>query len=129
MLRLTAIAISLCLILGCENRDQPTTPPDQTYTLRAIVTALPTQKQALRLHHEPIPTFVDKTGKTIGMEEMEMEFPFLAPAAKLDGIAVNDPIEATMEMRWNAKQAYLLTKIHKLPTDTKLKIHPLEPDK
>ena len=129
MHKLAATVFALSLFLGCEKRDQPTTPPDQTYTLRAMVTALPTQKQALRLHHEPIPTFVGMTGKTIGMEEMEMEFPFLAPAAKLDGIAVNDPIEATMEMRWNAKQVYLLTTIRKLPADTKLNIHPLEPDK
>jgi hypothetical protein len=131
MLKLAAAAIALALALfACESREKPpATPADQTYTLRAQVTGLPTPKQALRLHHEAIPTFVDQDGKTIGMEEMEMEFPFLAPAAKLDAIALNDKVEATMEIRWKSKPRYQLTTIRKLPQDTQLNIHPLEPEK
>ena len=129
MLRLAATVFALTLLFpGCEKR-APSTPADQTYTFRAIVTGLPTAKQALRLHHEAIPTFVGEDGNVIGMEEMEMEFPFLGPGAKLDGIAINDPIEVTMEMRWKSKPRYLLTSIRGLPAGTSIQVHPLDPGK
>jgi hypothetical protein len=114
----------LFLIASCDRKAAaPATPADQTYTLRAQVTALPNPpKQALRLHHEAIPTFVGADGKIEGMEEMEMEFPYLAPAAKLDGIAVNDLVEATMEIRWKSQPRFQLTSIHKLPAGTKLNL-------
>jgi hypothetical protein len=126
MFRRVIAALAFILIAACD-RKQPgaTTPPDQTYTIRAQVTALPDPpRQALRLHHEAIPTFVGSDGKVEGMEEMEMEFPFLAPSASLEGIAVNEPIEATMEIRWKAEPRFLLTSIHKLPSGTKLNIKP-----
>jgi hypothetical protein len=116
------------LLCACEDRKPPLPPPDQTYTLRADVTALPNPpKQALRLHHEAIPNFVGHDGKVEAMDEMEMEFPFLSPAAKLDGIAVNDMVEAVMEIRWKAEQVFLLTSIRKLPADTKLNLGDLGP--
>jgi hypothetical protein len=127
---------SLVLVLGliawgaCEEKLQPPkTPADQTYTFRAQVTGLPTPKQALSLHHEAIPDFVGQDGTKIGMDEMEMEFPFLAPAAKLDGILVDDKVEVTLEMRWKSQPRYLLTAIRKLPKDTVLSIHLLAPEK
>lgn len=117
-------ALAFVLLAACESK-QPaaTTPPDQSYTIRARVTALPAPpKQALRLHHEAIPTFVGSDGKVEGMEEMEMEFPFLAPGASLRGIALNDAVEATMEIRWKSEPRFLLTAIHKLPPGTRLNI-------
>ena len=128
MPRFLAFFTGLLLLASCEDR-KPTLPPaDQTYTLRAVVTALPNPpKQALRLHHEAIPNFVGHDGKVEAMDEMEMEFPFLAPEAKLDGIAVSDKVEAVMEIRWKAKEVFLLTSIRKLPADTKLNLGDLEP--
>jgi len=124
MLRAIA-AVLLCLLAACERKAAapPTSPPDQTYTLRAQVTGLPDPpKQALRLHHEAIPSFVGADGKVEGMEEMEMEFPFLAPSASLKGIAVNDVIEATLEIRWKAEPRFVLARIHKLPPGTHLNV-------
>ncbi len=92
------------------------------------MTALPNPpKQALRLHHEAIPNFVGHDGKVEAMDEMEMEFPFLSPGAKLDGIAAGDKVEAVMEIRWKAKEVFLLTKISKLAADTKLNLGDLGP--
>ncbi len=120
------LLLASLLLCACKDRTPPLPPPDQTYTLRAVVTALPNPpKQALRLHHEAIPNFVGHDGKVEAMDEMEMEFPFLS--AKLDGIAVNDKVEAVMEIRWKAKEVFLLTSIRKLPADTKLNLGNLEP--
>lgn len=128
MTRRVIAALALFLVAACD-RKQPAaiTPADQTYTIRAQVTALPDPpKQALRLHHEAIPTFVGSDGKVEGMEEMEMEFPFLAPSASLKGIAVNDLIEATMEIRWKSEPRFRLTSIRKLSPGTRLSISPPE---
>lgn len=124
MNRRVVAALALVLVAACDRkRPAPGTPPDQTYTIRAQVTALPDPpKHALRLHHEAIPGFIGSDGKVEGMEEMEMEFPFLAPSASLTGIAVNDLIEATMEIRWKAEPRFLLTTIHKLPPGTRITI-------
>jgi hypothetical protein len=126
---LRKIVVGLVVVLAaCERKPQavhPATAPDQSYTIRAQVTALPDPpKQALRLHHEAIPTFVGSSGKVEGMEEMEMEFPFLAPSASLKGIAPNDLVEATMEIRWKAEPRFVLTSIRKLPPGTVLNISP-----
>jgi hypothetical protein len=128
MTRPVIAALALFLVAACD-RKQPAAiaPADQTYTIRAQVTALPDPpKQALRLHHEAIPTFVGSDGKVEGMEEMEMEFPFLAPSASLKGIAVNDLIEATMEIRWKSEPRFQLTSIRKLSPGTHLSISPPE---
>jgi hypothetical protein len=123
-MRPAALAVLLCVLTACARKDSaPTTPPDQTYRIRGQVTALPNPpKQALRLHHEAIPDFIGADGKVQGMDEMEMEFPYLAPSARLDSIALNDAVEATMEIRWKSQPRFVLTSIRKLPTGTHLSI-------
>ncbi len=97
---------------------------DQTYTVRAIVDALPSgdARQSLSLHHEAIPQFVGKTGAVTGMKEMIMPFQDLAPGVSLAGIAVGDPVEVDFEVRWNQPPRTLVTRIVKLPPGTKLNL-------
>jgi hypothetical protein len=122
---LAALAV-LFLLASCEQRrPAPITPPDQAYTVRAVVTALPNPpKQALLLHHEAIPQFVGADGKVIGMASMEMEFPVLAPGVSLQGIAAGDKIEFTLEMRWKSAPRYQIGSIKKLPADAAVNLGP-----
>jgi hypothetical protein len=106
---------------------QAATSADSTWTIRGRVTSLPLPPTlSLIIHHEAIPGFTDAQGTVIGMEEMEMSFPFLAPGVLLDGINVGDPVEATMEMRWTAEPRFLITAVRRLPADTQLKIGTIE---
>src|SRR3954471_9353494 len=110
------IVIALLLLLtACGRKPASATAPDQTYTLRAQVTGLPIPPKAgLRLHHEAIPNFVGADGRVEGMDEMEMEFPYLGPQVHLEGIALDDLVQAQLEIRWKGEPRYLLTSIHKL---------------
>ncbi|HYE63508.1 MAG TPA: copper-binding protein [Phycisphaerales bacterium] len=102
-------------------------PADHTYTLRARVDALPSVKRPyLDLHHEALPGFKNQQGEVIGMNEMVMGFPYLAPGVSLDGLAPGDPVEFTMEMRFTAKPRFLITRLTELPADTKLNLGTLE---
>ncbi len=111
----------------------PTTatgPAEAAYTLRGRISALPNPpKTSLVIHHEEIPDFADADGNKIGMEEMEMQFPYLATGVSLDGLAPGDPVEAVMEMRYKGQPRFLITSIKKLPADTALKLGTIETDK
>lgn len=124
-------------IPNCTRKDQgrsalgttPKTPAEKTYLLRGRITGFPNPpKESLRIHHEAIPEFTDADGKVIGMDEMEMHFPFIAPDVSLDGLKLNEPIEATMEMRYKSEPRFLITRISKLPEDTKLNLGAIEED-
>ena len=104
-----------------------TTPADNTYTLRARVDALPNPKrQFLDLHHEKLPEFKNEKGEVIGMNEMVMGFPYFAPGVSIADLKPGDPVEFTMEMRFTSKPRFLITRITKLPEDTKLNLGKLE---
>jgi hypothetical protein len=123
-------------IPNCTRKDQtrsaglvPKTPAERTYTLRGRITGFPNPpKESLRIHHEALPDFTDAEGKVIGMDEMEMHFPFVAPDVSFDGLKLNEPIEATMEMRYKSEPRFLITRITKLPEDTKLNLGKIEVD-
>ncbi|MBS0196590.1 MAG: copper-binding protein [Planctomycetes bacterium] len=102
----------------------PSNGADQSYTVRAIVDALPSGdvRQSLSLHHEAIPSFVGKSGTVTGMKEMIMPFQDIAPGVSLAGIAVGDPVEVDFEVRWNQPPRTLVTRIAKLPPGTKLNL-------
>jgi hypothetical protein len=104
-----------------------TTPADNTYTLRARVDALPNPKrQFLDLHHEKLPEFKNEKGEVIGMNEMVMGFPYFAPGVSIADLKPGDPVEFTMEMRFTSKPRFLITRITKLPADTRLNLGTLE---
>ncbi|MCC6677902.1 MAG: copper-binding protein [Phycisphaerales bacterium] len=116
-----AAALAACLIGGCKKQPAAEAGPAATYEVRGLITRLPDPRNAatnLSIHHEAIPTFTVK-GKVVGMAEMTMPFP-TAPELSLSGIAVGDPVRFVMEVREKPRMTYQITKISKLPADTKL---------
>lgn len=113
---------------GCK-KSAPTPPPlvvkgavEATYTVRGRVIRLPNPPLGyLVVHHAPIPNFVNRLGKEVGMEEMEMDFAWVAPGA-LDGIRAGDAVELTFEVRWRGEPPTLVTKAVKLGPDEPLGI-------
>ena len=129
------VALLGSLPIACERKPAPTPTPAaapndpavRTYTLRGRITALPNPpKSALEIHHEALPEYANEKGEVIGMDEMIMQFPYLAPGVSLEGLQPGDPIEAVMEMRFKGQPPFQLTRITKLPTDTPLKLGKIE---
>ncbi|CAG0981922.1 hypothetical protein PHYC_01812 [Phycisphaerales bacterium] len=121
---LVLVLLGLLIPSGC-GRKAPAAA-DQTYTVRGVVEDLPGPKAALSVHHEAIPNFVGRDGRVTGMREMIMEFPDVAPKVSLDALRVGDPIEMTLEIRWNSDPRMLVTSLKKLPVDAKLNLTPPE---
>lgn len=97
--------------------------PDQTYSVRARIDALPIpDRHPLSLHHEEMKEFVGKSGEVVGMKEMIMPFNDLAPGVSLDGFKVDDLVEVTFEVRWKTSPRMLITKLVRLPAGTSLNI-------
>lgn len=123
-----AAALAASLAGGCKKQPAADAGPAVTYEVRGVITRLPDPANTattLRIHHEAIPTFAVK-GKTVGMAEMTMPFP-TAPGLSLAGIAVGDPVIFVMEVREKPVLKYQISKISKLPADTKLDLKaPLE---
>ena len=123
------MVIGCCLyalaVLGASCSRKPAlTPPDQDYTVHGLVTGLPSPDRPasdLTIRHEPIPAFVNRDGKVVGMDSMEMPFT-PAQGVSLSGLAVNDPVEFTFEVRWKQSPFSLLTRIVKLPAGTKINL-------
>lgn len=129
---LKALVLTSAVVLsfaGCQKH--PPTPekqvspaPDAVYVVRAKVVELPdpaNPTKEFRLHHEAIPTFKTPEGKVVGMHEMEMPFPVSEPKL-LDGIQVGDLVEITFADWYKPVRTYKVTKVVKLPADTKLEL-------
>lgn len=131
--------MALCMLGACSEKPaapstpspastaaatNPATPADATYTVRGRIDGLPTPdgKSYLHIHHEDIPDFKGRDGKVTGMNEMSMDFLGIAPGVDLSQLKVGDPIEFTFEVRWKSDPRSLVTKIVKLPPDTKLRL-------
>jgi hypothetical protein len=103
----------------------------RTYTTRGQVTQLPDPANpgsGLYLSHEAIDNFVDRDGKTVGMDPMNMPFP-VAEGVSLAGIAPADLVEFDLYVDWQADTPVAITRIRKLPPDTKLVFNAARPDK
>lgn len=104
----------------------PTTTPEHRYVTRGRLEALPgADHPYLRVHHETIENFVQRDG-SLGMREMIMDFPALAPGVLVGGLAPGDPIEFEWEVRYGSEPTSLITAIRKLPAGTDLRLS--EPD-
>jgi len=110
--------------------ETPAAPANPTYTTRGEVVTLPgIDGDALKLHHERIPTFANKSG-TIGKDSQgkpgmkPMVMPFgKAPSVSYEGLKVGDKVSVVFEVNWAAErpdQRIVITKIDKLPNDTAL---------
>jgi Cu/Ag efflux protein CusF len=126
-MKITTLALSLSIIIapvtiGCSGDASRTTaesssPADQVYTVRGIIKSLPTEGERgseLRIHHEAIPNFVQRSGKVTGMSEMTMPF-YLAEKELIKDLAVGDEVSFTLEVRWQEKPFDKITRIEKLP--------------
>ncbi len=110
-------------MISCS-RQPALPPPDQVYTVRGLIASLPTPDKPaseLTIRHEPVPTFVNREGKVVGMDSMEMPFT-PARGVSLSGLAVGDPVEFTFEVRWTQSPFSLLTRIAKLPAGTRIEL-------
>ncbi len=104
---------------GCRARGRD-------YTVRALVVQAPDAAHiggnsagGLYLYHEPIDDWVGRDGKHDGMDTMAMPFP-VAGGVPLAGVAANDKVEVTLHVDWTADRALEITRLRKLPKDTRL---------
>lgn len=106
------------------------TPPEQIYSVRGRIAALPTADKpgsSLQIEHEPIDNFVRQDGK-LGMDAMTMPFP-LAKGVSLEGLNKGDIVEFTFEVRWKSQPRMQLTKIGKAATGTEVRTGKANPGK
>lgn len=112
----------LLLAAGCGARGRD-------YTVRGLVVQAPDPAHpaaGLYLYHEAIDDWVGRDGKRDGMDPMAMPFP-VARGVPLTGIAANDKVEVTLHVDWNADRAVEITKLRKLPADTRLVFRAAQP--
>jgi len=141
-----AAAVAVALLSGCskapEKSTDPTTEtqteqpqPDDgltrhSYTVRGKVVTIPTAERPiddLQIRHEAVPDFKNREGVVFvnskgvkGMVSMTMGFP-LGKGVSLGDITPGDLAEFTFVTTWGEKYpSYEVTKIIKLPADTKL---------
>lgn len=119
------LAASVILAPACSRSEKPATQaptaPEAVYTVRGRIASLPDPAKpgsSLQIQHEPIDNFVRQDGK-LGMDSMTMPFP-LAKSVSLEGLAANDVVEVTFEVRWKSQPRFQTTKIVKLPADTEV---------
>ncbi|MBY0112359.1 MAG: copper-binding protein [Phycisphaerales bacterium] len=110
--------------------EAPAVPANPTYSTRGEIVSLPgIEGDALKLHHERIPTFANKDGKVgkdsqgkPGMKPMTMPFG-KSPGVSYEGLKIGDKIAVVFEVNWAAErpdQRIVITKVEKLAADTKL---------
>lgn len=120
----TALPLASCARKAPESeKPQPTA----RYTVRGKVLTLPVEgdvRSELRVRHEPIPDFRANINEPpVGMRAMAMPFP-ITDLTLLRGIAVNDAVEITLEVRYSAEDGLLrdsnTVAIKRLPPGTAL---------
>lgn len=119
-----SLAALLFAFAACGPGEPPAAP--DTYQTRGMVRQLPEADRpgsALYIHHEAIPEFKDAGGEVVGMESMAMPFAVADPAM-LEGLAAGDRIAFELEMRWQGKDPLLITRLEKLPPETRLAFDP-----
>jgi hypothetical protein len=103
----------------------------RTYTARGQVVQLPDPAQpgsGLYLSHEAIDDFVDREGKTVGMDPMSMPFQ-VAKGVSLAGIVPSDIVEFELTVDWQAETPVEITRVRKLPPGTRLVFRAAQPTK
>jgi hypothetical protein len=134
---LTVVVASGALILpACETNSQSVAPaktaspseaPD-VYIVRGQVEDLPDPTRAgsaFSLHHEAIDNFVSPSG-SVGMNAMTMDLPLAAGVSAAD-LRVGDFVEVLLEVRLKPKISYQVTRVTRLPADTKLEFRAARP--
>ena len=128
---IVAVFVYLVVVSGCEKRPQTPAPtakaaaaPVRMYSVRGRVVSLPdaASKRGLIVHHEKIAEFYNVRGENTGMNEMEMEFPWLASGVSTEGLAAGDAVELTFSVDWDSERMYEVTRLWKLPVGTTLNL-------
>ncbi len=129
-----ALVAAVVLLSACSRREAaPSADTDavlHSYTVRGQVAAVPSPDRPvdqLRIRHEAIPNFADRSGQVMvnskgqrGMQAMTMAFP-AAEGVSLEGIEPGDIVEFTLEVMWGEDYpTYQVTAIRELPADTVL---------
>jgi hypothetical protein len=129
-------ALMIASLAGCGPREAPESggqvgsqATGHTYKVRGQVTQLPDPANpgsGLHVQHEAVDDFVDREGKTVGMDPMNMPFP-VADGVSLEGIAPADYVEFDLHVDWQADSPVAITRLHKLPPDTRLVFRAAQP--
>ncbi len=112
----------LLLAAGCGARGRD-------YEVRALVVQAPDPANpagGLYLYHEAIDDWTGRDGKRDGMDPMAMPFPVVR-GVPLTGLAANDKVEVTLHVDWQADRAVEITRLRKLPRDTRLDFRAARP--
>jgi hypothetical protein len=125
-MRATFIGAAVVAVVGCGKTSKPSEDPAieaiDRYTVRGEITAMPSSNQPkeIEIDTERIPAFKAIDGKISPMEPMPM--PYSIGDLALTGLAIGDPVEISFEVHWKDMPPLRLTRIEKLPTETKLQL-------
>jgi len=124
---LTLAGLALLALAGCGPKQEAAAGRD--HTVRGQVRQLPdpaTPGSGLWLVHEAVDDWAGRDGKVEGMDSMSMPFE-VAKGTPLEGIEVNDVIEFTLHVDWNAETPVEITRVKELPPGTKLDFREARP--
>lgn len=126
---LAVLGLTFAVASGCGGKPKGEESPKKVYTVRGLVRDLPNPQRPgseFSVHHEAIDDFVGIRGEVVGMSSMTMPFP-VADGIDLDGVAVGDPVEITMEIDWDGDPPVLVTAVRELPAGTPLEFRKARP--
>ncbi len=88
---------------------------EHIYSVKGIIKKLPPSldSRTLFIRHDPIPNYVDETGKAVGMSSMTMPFE-VSRDVSLEGLNIGDSIEFTWVSRWEPKPFDQIVAIKKM---------------
>ncbi len=123
------LSVAMLLTPACAKKKPEQASPDPVarYTVRGRVLTLPIAgdvRSELRVRHEAIPDFRANINEhPVGMRAMAMPFA-ISDHALLRGIAVNDAVEITFEVRYSREDGRIrdsdTVAIKRLPPETPL---------
>lgn len=115
---LLCIGLTAALLAGCPEEREPAA----SYTARGQIADIPgNPDEQLVIRHEAIEEFRGRDGENVGMKAMTMAFG-RSEELDLSGLSEGDKIRFTFEVHWKARQPLRVTRIEKIPDDTKLKL-------
>lgn len=88
------------------------------YVVRGTIRQLPAKPGGeLFIRHEPIPDYMNREGKVVGMHAMTMPF-WVADGVSIDGLAPGDQVEFTFESQWHPRPEDKIVAIRKIDAES-----------
>ena len=113
---LAAVLLSACA--EAEVASGPGTGP-HTYTLKGRIVEMPAAPGGeIQLEHEAIHDLVDSRGEKVGMDAMMMFFSLAGDAGA--GFEAGHIVEFDLEIDWKREPLAIVTRLERLPDDTRL---------